>query len=321
MMTGRAGVQVRGNIDPKRKSSFFHKLWKDKYLLFMAIPPVVLVIVFNYFPLYGWTMAFQNFKPGIPLFQQTWVGFGHFAEFLSDKQFYLAMRNTVAMSFLSLVCGFTFPIAFALLLNEIRVERFKRTIQTISYLPHFVSWVVVAGIFSKLLSTDGGVVNVILVSLHIINKPISFLAKPELFWGIVTAADLWKELGWNAIIFLAAMTAIDPELYEAAIADGAGRFRRMWHITLPGIRGTYIVLLIMSIGWFFQIGFEKQYLLGNSIVQDYSVVIDYYALKYGIQMARFSFGTAVGMANSVISLVLIFSVNRISRKIGEGSLW
>jgi putative aldouronate transport system permease protein len=193
-------------------------------------------------------------------------------------------------------------------------------VQTISYLPHFVSWVVVAGMFSQLLSTDGGIVNNILLFLHIIKEPVQFLAKPELFWGIVTIADLWKELGWSTIIFLAAMTAIDPTLYEAAIADGAGRFRRMWHITLPGIRSTFIVLLIMSIGWLTSIGFEKQILLGNTQVQDYSYVLDLYVLRYGLQLMRFSFGTAVGMANSIVSILLLYLSNKLAKRFDEGTL-
>jgi putative aldouronate transport system permease protein len=218
------------------------------------------------------------------------------------------------MSIMGLIVGFTVPILYALLINELRGQLFKRTIQTVSYLPHFVSWVVFAGLVSKMLSTDGGAVNQLLTLLHITDHSIQFMAKPAWFWGIVTSADMWKETGWNSIIYLAAMAGIDPELYEAATVDGAGRFCRMWSITLPGIRSTFMVLLILSIGNLISIGFEKQILLGNPLVNDYSEVLDLYALKYGIQMSRYSYGTAIGMFNSVVSIFLVFTANAIYRK-------
>jgi putative aldouronate transport system permease protein len=218
------------------------------------------------------------------------------------------------MSFLSLIVGYTVPILFAILLNEVRVMSIKRTMQTISYLPHFVSWVIVAGLVTKMLSTDGGIINQLLLTLHVIDKPIQFMAQGKWFWGIVTVSDMWKETGWNSIIYLAAISGIDPELYEAATMDGAGRFRRIWHITLPGIRQTIMVMMILSIGWLMSIGFEKQFLLGNPIVKDYSEVLDLYVLNYGINLGRFSYGTAVGMFNSLVSIVLLFSANRIFKR-------
>lgn len=312
-------IKANSKVSINRKR-WFDKIIEQKYLFLMSFPLVIWVIIFKYIPLFGWTMAFQNYKPGRSFFQQQWVGFDQFVQFLSDPLFYMVLRNTLAMSLLSLLCNFTFPVLFALMLNEIYSTKFKRTVQTISYLPHFVSWVVVAGMFSKLLSTDGGIVNNILLSLHILEEPKQFLAIPELFWGIVTIADLWKELGWSAIVFLAAITAIDPSLYEAAIVDGANRFRRMWHITLPGIRSTFMVVLVMSIGWLTSIGFEKQMLLGNTQVQDYSYVLDLYVLRYGLQLMRFSFGTAVGMANSIVSILLLLLANKLAKKFGEESL-
>lgn len=299
---------------------FLKKVLEQKYLFLMSVPLVIWLVIFAYIPLSGWIMAFQNFKPGKPFLAQQWVGIQNFLMFLNDKTFFLALRNTLAMSLMGLVSSFTVPVALALLLNEIKNIKFKRTIQTVSYLPHFVSWVIVAGMFSKMLSTDGGIVNDVLVALGLLDKPVQFMAKPSMFWGIVTLADLWKEMGWNTIIFLAAMTGIDTELYEAAITDGAGRFRRMWHITLPGIRSTYVVLLVMAIGWLTSIGFEKQMLMGNSLVQDYSLVLDLYVLKYGLQIGRFSFGTAVGMMNSVVAILLLFGANKLAKKLGEGSL-
>jgi len=280
----------------------------------MSIPFVIWVFVFAYIPIWGWTMAFQNYKPGLSFSQQEWVGFQHFKELFLDHDFYLVMRNTLAMSIMGLVVGFICPIVLAVLLQELKSQYFKRTVQTISYLPHFVSWVVVSGIVIQMLSTDDGVVNQILVNLHIIRKPIEFMAKENWFWGIVTTADVWKEVGWNTIIYLAAIAGIDPQLYEAAKVDGASRYRQIWHITLPGIRPTITILLILSIGNLINIGFEKQMLLGNPLVQSHSNVIQLYALNYGINLGRYSFGTAVGIFNSVVSIILLFTSNKIFKK-------
>lgn len=304
----------------KRRRSFWRSVLQQKYLYMMSIPFMIWLFVFNYLPLWGWTMAFQNYKPAKSFTDQEWVGLKNFAALFHDDMFYLVLRNTLAMSVMGLVAGFVFPIAFAILLNELRGMAFKRVVQTVSYLPHFVSWVVVAGIITKMLSIEGGIVNQVLVWLHIIDEPVQFMAKGNWFWGIVTASDVWKETGWNAIIYLAAITGIDKELYEASRVDGAGRFRQMWNITLPGIRSTIVVLFIMSIGNLLSIGFEKQMLLGNSLVTDYSQVLDLYALNYGIKTAHFSYGTAISMFNSVVSIILLFTVNGLFKKFAKESI-
>ncbi len=309
-----------GAAEQSGLSRFWRKMKSQKVLYFMAIPFVLWVFVFSYLPLWGWTMAFQDFKPGRTFMEQDWVGFKHFVDLFTDERFYLVMRNTLAMSFMGLIVGFTVPILFAVLLSELRGKYFKRTVQTVSYLPHFVSWVVVAGIVTKMLSTEGGAVNDLLLGLNLIDQPIQFLAKGEWFWSIVTASDLWKELGWNAIIYLAAISGIDPELYEASRVDGANRLKQMWHITLPGIRTTISVLLIMSIGHLISIGFEKQFLLGNNLVMDYSEVLDLYALNYGLNLGRFSFGTAIGIFNSVVSILLLFAANGVLKKVTKESI-
>lgn len=305
---------------PKRGGRFFRTMLQQKILYLMSLPFVIWLVVFSYLPVWGWLMAFQNYKPGRSILDQKWVGLKPFQELFADEQFYLVLRNTLAMSVMGLIVGFTVPVLFALLLNEVKGSVFKRSVQTISYLPHFVSWVVVAGIVSKLLSTDGGAVNQLLMSLHLIDQPVQFLAKGEWFWGIVTASDMWKETGWNSIIYLAAIAGIDPELYEAAKVDGAGRFRRMWSVTLPGIRSTYMVLLILSIGQLISIGFEKQFLLGNQLVREYSEVLDLYALNYGINLSRYSYGTAIGIFNSVVSILLVFTANGIYRRITKETI-
>lgn len=299
---------------------FRQRLAQQKYLYFMSVPFVVWVFVFSYLPLWGWTMAFQKFRVGRSFFDQQWVGFDQFRALFQDDQFFNALRNTLAMSFMGLVGGFTIPIVFAVLLNEVRLSFLKRFVQTVSYLPHFVSWVVVAGIVTKMLSTDNGIVNQLLVGLHIVHEPVQFMAKENLFWSVVTGADMWKETGWNAIIYLAAIAGIGPELYEAARVDGASRLRSIWHITLPGIRSTIIILLIMSIGHLISIGFEKQFLLGNNLVKDKSEVLDLYALNYGLGMGRYSFGTAINIFNSVVSLILLFAANGIFKRVTKESI-
>jgi putative aldouronate transport system permease protein len=304
-----------------RRRNLIKKVFLQKYLFLMSVPLVIWVVIFSYIPLSGWLMAFTNYKPGIPMLKQQWVGLKTFIQLFQAKMFYISIRNTFAMGVLALICSLVFPVIFAVLINEIKNIAFKKTIQTVSYLPHFVSWVVVAGLFTKMLSPTDGIVNQILLGLNIVDKPVEFLAKPEYFWGIVTIADLWKEIGWNSIIYIAAITAINFELYEAAIADGASRLKRIWHITLPGIKPTIIILLIMNIGFLMRIGFEKQMLLGNNLVQDYAEVIDLYALQYGLQIGRFSLGTAVGIFNSVISVILLFAANSIAKRIGEDRLF
>ncbi len=321
--TKQASSRKRGESASARqlKTGGFWKVFKQqKFLYLMSVPFVIWAFIFSYVPLWGWLMAFQEFRPARSFFEQKWVGLDQFITLFQDQQFYLALRNTLAMSFLGLIFGFIFPVVFAILLNEVRGILFKRTVQTVSYLPHFVSWVVVAGIVTKSLSTDGGIINELLVSLHIIDQPIQFMAQGQWFWGIVTASDVWKEMGWNTIIYLAAITGIDQEQYEASKVDGAGRFRQMWHITLPGMRTTIIVLLIMSIGHLVSIGFEKQFLLGNNLVTDYSQVLDLYALKYGLEMNRYSYGTAISIFNSVISIILLFTANGIFKKTTKESI-
>lgn len=315
-----ATITVTKPLKPRGKSGKFWRIFlQQKYLYLMSLPFVAWIFVFNYIPIWGWTMAFQRYRPGKSFMEQEWVGLDNFRELFHDERFYMALKNTLAMSFMGLIAGFTIPIIFALLLNELRRQMFKRVVQTVSYLPHFVSWVVVAGIVNKMLSIDGGI-NGLLMSLHIIAEPIQFLAKADWFWGIMTASDIWKETGWNSIIYLAAMTGIDPELYKAARVDGASRIRQMWHITLPGIRTTIIILLIMSIGNLISIGFEKQFLLSNPIVADRAETLDLYALNYGLQLGRYSFGTAINIFNSVVAVILLFTANTIFKRISKESI-
>ncbi len=265
-------------------------------------------------------MAFENFKPAKGYWGSKFVGLDQFRFLFDDFEFWRAFRNTVAMSLLNLVFGFVFAIVFALLLNEIRHTGFKRITQTVSYLPHFLSWVIVCALVQSMLASDG-IVNGVIRALGISDKPILFLGEPVYFWWVVVFANVWKEMGWNSIIYIAAISGIDPALYEAAELDGAGRFRKMWHVTLPGIRSTIVVLLIMNLGSILNAGFEVQYLLGsNGLLVDVSQTIDIFVLKYGMSIGNYSLATAAGMFKTVISVTLVFGANAIANRVGENSL-
>lgn len=285
----------------------------------MSVPLVLYVVLFTYVPLWGWTIGFQDFKPGRSFASQHWVGFQWFHFLFSDDSFVQVMRNTLAMSLINLVFGFVFAIGLALLLNEVRTRFVKRGVQTVSYIPHFLSWVVVSGLVASMLTTDG-IVNVVLQRLGIIKDPVLWLGEPKAFWWVAGFANVWKEVGWNTIIYLAAMSAIDPNLYEAAAIDGCNRYQRMLHITLPGIRPTIVILLIISIGFLMESGFELQYLLGNGMNQDYSRSIDIYVVNYGLKLGNYALATAAGIFKSVVNIVLLLSANRIAQRLGEERL-
>ncbi|MFA9380199.1 MAG: ABC transporter permease [Acetanaerobacterium sp.] len=304
------------------QQSVWKKMVRQKTLLLMALPFVIYAIVFYYAPLAGWVMAFQNFKPGRGgVFDQKWVGFDQFKFLFSDSTFLNVLRNTLAMSLITLILGFVFSIGFALVLNEVKNKFSKRAVQTISYLPHFLSWIIVTGLVADMLSTETGVINQMLQLTGLLNSPVSFLGEPKYFWWIVGFSNVWKETGWGSIIYLAAITAISPDLYEAAEIDGAGRLSRLWHITLPGIKPTIFILLIINIGNVLNAGFEVQYLLGNGLVQQVSQTIDIFVLKYGISLSNYSLATAAGIFKSVISIILIFLANLSAKAAGEERLF
>ena len=295
-------------------------LVKQRVLLIWAAVFTVYGLVFYYIPLGGWVMAFQNYKPKTGLLHSKFVGLGKFQFLFEDQTFLKVIRNTLCMGILNLVCTFVMAILFAILLNEVRSRLAKKTIQTISYLPHFLSWIIVTGILHDMLSGTG-IVNEFLVNMHIIDQPINFFAHPGYFWPIVAFANVWKETGWNAIIYLAAITSIDPSLYEAASIDGAGRWAKIKYVTLPGIKPTIIILLLMNVGNVLNAGFEIQYLLGNGLIQDVSQTIDIYVLKWGISQGDYAIGTAAGIFKSVVSIILIFIANRIPKHNGEEQLF
>ena len=298
--------------------------WKEfkrqKVLMFWAAIFVIYGVIFYYLPLGGWVIAFQNYKPALGMFKSEFVGFQKFQQLFSDSSFLEVIRNTLAMGVINLVLTFVAAIVFAILLNEIRMKFAKKAVQTISYLPHFLSWIVVTGILRDILSGTG-IVNELLMKAGATDQAINFFANPDYFWWIVGFSNVWKETGWNAIIYLAAITAIDPSLYEAAAIDGAGRWAKIRHIILPGIRPTVMILLLMNVGNVLNAGFEIQYLLSNGLVQSVSQTIDIYVLKWGISQGDYAIGTAAGIFKSFVSIVLIVLANQFAKRTGDERLF
>ncbi len=298
--------------------------WKEvkrqKALLIISFFMVVYGFIFYYLPLTGWVMAFQNYKPKNGLLGSKFIGLDKFKFLFSDATFIKVIRNTFCMGALNLLTTTLMAILFAILLNEIRNSVVKKTIQTVSYLPHFLSWIIVTGILHDALSSTG-IINDLLMRAGIIKQAINFFAHTQYFWPIVAFANCWKETGWNAIIYLAAITSIDPCLYEAASIDGAGRLAKIRYITLPGIKPTIIILLLMNVGNVLNAGFEVQYLLGNGLVQSVSQTIDIYVLKWGISQNDYSLGTAAGIFKSAVSIALIMLSNAWAKRAGEERLF
>ena len=313
-------LNKKADIAPVRKGTLLRKLIEQRQLVVLSVPFMILVFTFSYVPLWGWLMAFKDYKPGVyTVLNAPWVGLKNFQELFSDSYFYLALRNTLGISSLKLVFSFVSAITLAVLLNEVKIKVFKRTVQTISYLPHFISWVVAANIVFMSLSPDGGIVNTVLVNLGLVKESVPFMGMKEYFWLIVALSNVWKDVGWGAIIYLSAMAGIDPCLYESAAIDGAGRLKRIFHITIPSIAPTIKILLVLNIGWMLYSGFEQVYLLGNSSVDEVARTLEIYVYNYAMKYFRYSYGTAIGIFNSVVSFILITIANRVSKRVdGEG---
>lgn len=307
-------------LELSSKKSFWTTLGKQKQLIIMSLPFVLYVILFKYVPLTGWSMAFQDYKPAKPFNEQTWIGLKKFIFLFKDKEFLLSLKNTVGMSLISTALGYITAITVAVLLNEVRHVGIKRFVQTVSYLPHFLSWIIVTGLVANVLSVENGILNNILIGLGFIDDPILWLSEPRYFWNIIGWTYVWKEVGWNTIVYLGAMTAIDPCLYEASEIDGCGRLRKIWHITLPGIKPTIIIMLIMSAGHILDANFEMPYLLQNGMIQEVSETIDIYVLKYGFKLFDFSLATAAGIFKNVVNILLLLVANWVAKKAGEERL-
>lgn len=307
-------------IKYKDKASFFKQLANQKYLQGMALLGVIWMLIFNYIPMGGIVIAFKKFKITRSIAEAPWVGLQYFKEFFMDDNFLNIMQNTLGISLLKLFIGFPLPIIFALLLNEIRNVKFKKLAQTISYLPHFLSWVVLGGILVTWLSKTG-VINDFLVAANIIKEPISFLGDPKYFWGIAVISDSWKELGWSAIIYLAAIAGVDQQMYEAATVDGATKLQKIFKITIPSITGTIALMLILQVSGLLNSNFDQVLILKNQINVSRSQVIDTYVYQVGMTMGKYSYATAVGLFKSVIALLLLVIANKTSKKCLGRSLY
>lgn len=316
---------VAGQVFQERRG--WREIWRqvkrDRFLYLLAAPSLLYFVVFHYIPMAGIIIAFMDYDPfmGVEaMFDfSNWVGFKHFQNFFNSIFFWNVMRNTLVISLYKLMWSFPIPILLALLINEVRHNWFKRSVQTISYLPHFFSIVVVAGIVKAMLTTQGGLVNQLVVFLG--GEPKAFLTDPNLFRGILVTTTVWQTAGWSSIIYLAAMATINPELYEAATVDGANRFQRMLYITVPSISFAIVITLIFAIGGLLNAGFEQILLLYSPAVYEVADIIDTYVYRVGLLGRQYSFGAAIGLFKSVLALLLMVIANQIARRLGQPGLW
>lgn len=298
------------------------RLWKRvmmyKHIYIILLPAIIFYLVFCYAPMGGLVIAFEKFSITKGILGSQWVGLKNFKTFLTDVHFFRLLRNTLMINFWELLFGFPAPIIFALLLNEVRCMRFKKAVQTITYMPHFLSVVVVAGLVLTFVSS-GGLINSIIEMFG--GERIAFMTEPKYFYRIYVISDIWQQLGWNSIIYIAALASVDQELYEAATIDGAGRWQQLLHVTIPGIMGTIMILLIMRIGRMLTIGYDKILLLYNDSILETADVISTYVYRRGLLDGDYSYSAAVGMFNSVINFIFLVTANKISKKATGSSLW
>jgi putative aldouronate transport system permease protein len=310
---------LQRSVTKNKQQILWSRLRRDKYLYMLVLPGVLFFLLFKYVPMWGIIIAFQEYSPYAGVWNSEWVGLDHFVRFFSNPDFILLFRNTMVISLLNLVFFFPLPIVLSMLLNEVNNQFFKRVIQSVIYLPHFLSWVIIAGISFLLLSQSSGVINMMMVSAGF--SKYDFLTNTDTFWGLLVAQNIWKETGWGTIIVLAAITAVDPQLYEAAKMDGANRWLQAWHVTLPGIRSVILVLLILRLGHIMDVGFEQVFLMNNGAVAKYADVFETYVYRNGIQSGQFSYSTAVGLFKSLVGLVLVVLANKMAKRIGEEGIY
>ena len=320
-MLGVALAARPNTLGKPRSKSLWHRIVAARVLLFMLLPGFALVLIFNYGPMYGLLMAFQDFQVTKGIWGSPWVGLKHFEEFFKNPMAVNALQNTLLISALKLIFGFPAPILLALLFNELRDGLFKRASQTISYMPHFVSWIVFSALVTAMLSPSTGVVNQIIKLLGL--KPIYFMANPPWFRVVLVASEIWKEIGWGAIIYLAALTDIDPTLYEAAVVDGATRLQRMLYISIPSVLPIAALLLILRLGGIMSAGFDQVFNMYNATVYETADIIDTFVYRSGLTNLQYSFAAAVGFFKSVVGLVLVLAVNEVARRLSDRyyALW
>ncbi|MBB3125984.1 putative aldouronate transport system permease protein [Paenibacillus rhizosphaerae] len=315
---------AQGNLPQTSKPGVYRtsiaaRLRRDKWLYLLMLPGLLYFLIFKYMPMWGVLLAFQNYQPFTGFWKSEWVGFEHFRLFFENPEFFMLLRNTLLLSFYNLIFFFPAPIILALLLNEVRLAFFKRTIQTMIYVPHFISMVIVASLTYVFLTTEGGTVNELLFQYT--GNKIQFLSDPAWFRPMIILQTIWKECGWGTIIFLAALAAVDVEQYEAATIDGANRWRQIWHVTLPAIRSTIVILLILRMGSVLDNGFEQIYLMLNPLNRTVGEVFDTYVYAMGITQGAFSYSTAVGLFKSIVGVTLVLGTNWLAKKFGESGLY
>lgn len=311
--------QLNGGAYKSKPNKILKKMWSDRYLYVILVPVVLYYIIFHYIPMYGVTIAFKEYNMFKGIVDSPWIGFDNFVRIFTTRDFYVVLWNTLKLNILSLIFGFPGPIILALLLNEIASVKFKRTIQTMVYLPHFLSWVVVASLIIPMLSPSTGIVNQILKSLSI--EPIYFMSDNNWWTFIYVFSGIWKSIGWGAIVYLAALAGVDPSLYEAAIIDGASKWKQCIYITIPSITPTIVVLLILNVGSIMSVGFDQPFLLGNASVREVSDVISTYVYRVGLQTADISRSTTVGLFQSLVNFVVLLSANYFSKKVTEHGIY
>ena len=304
----------------KHVKSFVTEVKKNRALFVMAMPAFLLVLIMQYLPMSGLVLAFKNYRYDLGVFGSEWNGFANFEYLFSSGTGWLITKNTVVYNLLNLVTSQLIAVLIAIFISEINKKVFKKVTQSIIFLPYFISWVIASNIFLTFLSGDG-LINKILLALHVTDEPILFFQKGPYFWWIIALANTWKNMGYNAIIYLAAISGIDAELYEAAEVDGANRLQRIWHITLPALRPQIGILLILAIGGILNTGFEQQLLMGNNAILNYSDVLDTYAYRYGMKNGMYSYGTAVGLFKSAVSFILVLAANKITAKLNDSALF
>jgi len=295
------------------------KVWKFRWLYLFMLPGLVYFFIFKYVPLWGLIMAFKNYQPYQGLMKSEWVGFAHFERLFGMADFWMLFRNTIILGLYNLLVFFPITILLALLLNEARREMFKRFVQTLIYVPHFLSWVVIVGISYVLLTTEGGIINELLKALGM--EQVEFLTSTTAFRPLIVLQMIWKDAGWGTIIFLAALAGVNLHLYEAAKIDGANRLQQLWHITLPSIRSVIVILFILRLGSFLDLGFEQIFLMLNAVNREVGEVFDTYVYRVGLQQGQFSYSTAVGLFKSVVGLILVLIANKVAKWFGEEGIY
>ncbi|MCS7459157.1 ABC transporter permease subunit [Paenibacillus doosanensis] len=304
---------------PRRRNKAVRAIVRHWQLYLLITPVLLYFFVFHYWPMYGVQIAFKDFIATKGIWGSPWAGLKHFKRFFESYFFWRLLKNTLGISLYELAVGFPVPIVLALMINEVRHKGYKKFVQTVTYAPHFLSTVVLVGIVIMFLSPTSGIANTIIKALG--GEPIGFMTKPEWFKTVYVLSGVWQQMGWSSIIYLAALAGIDPGLHEAAKVDGATRLQRIWHINLPGIMPTVVILLILNIGSLMGVGFEKVFLMQNSLNTESSDVISTYVYRSGLLGAQYSFAAAVGLFNSVVNLILLLTVNRIAKAVGQANLW